>query len=88
MSLKLSDIIPNESLLSDYYRYTGSLTSPPCTEGVIWNVFPQKINISLNQVCLFGVFFFKHSTFNNSRRESNRMWGFITPRSFKINEHY
>ena len=57
MSLKLSDIIPNESLLSDYYRYTGSLTSPPCTEGVIWNVFPQKINISLNQVCLFGVFF-------------------------------
>ncbi|CAF1265146.1 unnamed protein product [Adineta steineri] len=36
-----------------FFRYTGSLTTPPCTEGVIWTIFIQKIAIkeeSLNQL--------------------------------------
>ncbi|CAF1130500.1 unnamed protein product [Adineta steineri] len=37
----------------EFFRYTGSLTTPPCTEGVIWTVFMDKIPIaeqSLNQL--------------------------------------
>ncbi|PSC76157.1 carbonic anhydrase [Micractinium conductrix] len=35
-SLDLGELIPT----SEYYTYTGSLTTPPCSEGVMWHMFP------------------------------------------------
>jgi carbonic anhydrase len=35
------------------YRYTGSLTTPPCTEGVRWIVFRQPIELSREQILAF-----------------------------------
>jgi carbonic anhydrase len=37
----------------DYYRFNGSLTTPPCTEGVRWLVMKQPLTLSKGQVDAF-----------------------------------
>lgn len=37
-----------------YYTFTGSLTTPPCTEGVTWFVFKNPTQIGKDQVALFA----------------------------------
>ncbi|XP_056305348.1 neuronal pentraxin-1 isoform X1 [Danio aesculapii] len=36
--------------LSHFYRYKGSLTTPPCFESVMWTVFDTPITLSHNQI--------------------------------------
>ena len=40
-----------------YYKFTGSLTTPPCTEEVKWNVFKVAITVSKEQVDQFFAIF-------------------------------
>lgn len=37
----------------DYYRFNGSLTTPPCTEGVIWLVMKSAMTASKAQISRF-----------------------------------
>lgn len=37
----------------DYYRFDGSLTTPPCTEGVVWLVMKQPVSASKAQIAKF-----------------------------------
>lgn len=44
------DLLPGKP---DYFTYEGSLTAPPCTEGVQWFVMQQPIEISEAQLAAF-----------------------------------
>ena len=37
-----------------YYTYMGSLTTPPCSEGVLWLVLKQPVQVSQEQINIFG----------------------------------
>jgi carbonic anhydrase len=53
---QLSSSINAEALLpksKDYYHFNGSLTTPPCTEGVTWIVMKQPVTVSKKQVDAF-----------------------------------
>ncbi|XP_072000944.1 carbonic anhydrase 15-like [Engystomops pustulosus] len=45
----LEKLLPPQNQLSRYYRYQGSLTTPDCSEAVIWTVFEHPISISRTQ---------------------------------------
>jgi carbonic anhydrase len=51
MTVNASDLLPSSPA---HYRYDGSLTTPPCTEGVKWFVMRQPVAVSEGQVQLFN----------------------------------
>ncbi|NP_001121289.1 uncharacterized protein LOC100158373 precursor [Xenopus laevis] len=52
-SANLAKLIPQNEALKLYYRYNGSLTTPPCTETVTWTLFNTTIKLSKQQLQAF-----------------------------------
>ncbi|KAI7807360.1 putative receptor-type tyrosine-protein phosphatase gamma [Triplophysa rosa] len=50
-SFILRDLLP--SSLGSYYRYTGSLTTPPCSKVVEWILFSRPVYLSYHQLEAF-----------------------------------
>lgn len=48
--LNLNELLPSDQR---YYQFIGSLTTPPCTEGVLWMVLKQPVQIGRNQLRMF-----------------------------------
>ncbi|XP_034536847.1 receptor-type tyrosine-protein phosphatase gamma [Notolabrus celidotus] len=50
-SFILRDLLP--SSVDSYYRYTGSLTTPPCSKVVEWIIFSRPVYLSYSQLEFF-----------------------------------
>lgn len=49
-AIDADDLLPDDR---STYRYDGSLTTPPCSEGVRWNVLTTPIELSETQIAAF-----------------------------------
>ncbi len=52
-AFKPSVLLPSDS--NEFYRYEGSLTTPPCTQNVMWTVLKKPLTVSRAQVGLFAL---------------------------------
>ncbi len=52
--IDMTALLPKDPL---YYQFMGSLTTPPCTEDVLWLVFKQPTSVSPAQIRLFSQIF-------------------------------
>jgi carbonic anhydrase len=46
-----ADLLPASR---NYFTYMGSLTTPPCSEGVLWLVMKQPVQVSIEQINIFS----------------------------------
>lgn len=49
-TVDVAALLPPDQL---FYRYNGSLTTPPCSEGVLWSVMSTPIEMSPEQIAAF-----------------------------------
>ncbi|XP_056308449.1 carbonic anhydrase 4a [Danio aesculapii] len=52
--ISLNQLILPEVNMTNYYRYDGSLTTPGCTEAVVWTVFEKPIPLDREQLQAFS----------------------------------
>jgi carbonic anhydrase len=52
--IRPAELLPMER---GFFRYQGSLTTPPCSEGVLWTIFKQPIEASEDQIRKFAALF-------------------------------
>jgi carbonic anhydrase len=50
-AMELADLLPNDRR---YFTYMGSLTTPPCSEGVKWIVMRQPVTLTKDQIDIFA----------------------------------
>lgn len=53
-TVNVDDLLPTDR---SYYRFNGSLTTPPCTEGVKWIMLSTPIELSADQLAAFTAIF-------------------------------
>ena len=52
--IHLANLLPKKR---SYYAFAGSLTTPPCSEGVSWMVLDNPVQMSKEQITFFGQYY-------------------------------
>ena len=65
-TLDLASLLPARRTA---WRYRGSLTTPPCTEGVAWAILTQTLTMSATQIATFA------ALYPNNRRPAQPLGG-------------
>ena len=58
VEIDINQLLPNEK---SYYTFEGSLTTPPCTEGVKWIILKQPVSISADQLAQYHAVYPKNA---------------------------
>jgi carbonic anhydrase len=53
-TLDIATLLPEDG---HFYRYTGSLTTPPCSEGVTWTVMTEPVAVSDEALAAFAALY-------------------------------
>uniref|UniRef100_A0A8C3KCV9 Carbonic anhydrase n=1 Tax=Calidris pygmaea TaxID=425635 RepID=A0A8C3KCV9_9CHAR len=82
VSLDVQAMLPED--LSHFYRYQGSLTTPPCSESVIWTIFHSPIVLSHTQISLLEntLLDWQNRTLRNDYRHAQPLNGRVVESSF------
>ncbi|XP_056101993.1 carbonic anhydrase 4-like [Rhinichthys klamathensis goyatoka] len=64
-NISMNDLLPGVDR-TKYYRYMGSMTTPNCTEGVVWTIFKDPIKVSKDLIDLFTKTVYINKTTNSS----------------------
>uniref|UniRef100_A0A8B9IKH4 Carbonic anhydrase n=1 Tax=Anser cygnoides TaxID=8845 RepID=A0A8B9IKH4_ANSCY len=82
-SLDVQAMLP-ENLLH-FYRYQGSLTTPPCSESVTWTIFDSPIVLSHTQISLLEntLLDWHNQTLRNDYRHAQPLHGRLVEASFR-----
>jgi carbonic anhydrase len=51
VAIDLNQLLPEKK---QHFAYMGSLTTPPCTEGVLWLVMKNPVQVSAEQIAIFS----------------------------------
>ncbi len=57
-AVDIAAIVPKNG---GYFRYMGSLTTPPCSEGLTWTVYKEPVEASVEQIQKFAALFSKNA---------------------------
>ncbi|XP_041063004.1 carbonic anhydrase 6 [Carcharodon carcharias] len=81
--IDISTMLPDN--LSNFYRYSGSLTTPPCFETISWTIFDTPIVLSSNQVRLLetSVLDWENKTLRNDYRHTQPINDRVVEASFQ-----
>ena len=78
--VNVDDLLPEDR---SYYHYMGSLTTPPCTEGVNWHVLVEPVELSADQLAAFRAI---HDGTNRPVQPMNRARLRVGKRSLRVFE--